>query len=221
MDPGAFWSIGETGEGRCKRTQLVRGQRGQRGWQQALCRKVGESLAEQRGQIMEPCLDAPWRSLRFQVASSPVHVAPTALQQSVLLAAQPLLNKCPEEEHSTICFLVFGSTPCLQKAACVWFPCPQSHHRAFSWPTVKCGSSPAPQYHGIVKIITPATTLGHLWRSDTGAIPSPSLEGLLAHPAINVQMAHFLLQRKDFFFFFLRSAVFECSQMTSRNQSEI
>lgn len=125
MDPGAFWSIGETGEGRCKPAQHVRGQRGQCGWQQALCRKVGESLAEQRGLIMEPCLDAPWRSLRFQVASSPVHVAPTALQQSVLLAAQPLLNKCPEEEHSMICFPVFGSTPCLQKAALSGFLLPK------------------------------------------------------------------------------------------------
>ena len=200
MDPGAFWSIGETGEGRCKLTQRIRGQRGQRGWQQALCRKVGESLAKQRGQIMEPCLDAPWRSLRFQVASSPVHVAPTALQQSVLLAAQPLLNKCPEEEHSTICFLVFGSTPCLQKAACVWFPCPQSHHRAFSWPTVKCGSSPAQQYHGIVTTITPATTLGHLWRSDTGASLLPSWRGSWPTQPLMCKWPIFCFKGKIFFF---------------------
>lgn len=53
----------------------------------------------------------------------------------------------------------------------------------------------------------------------TPAIPSPFLQGLLAHPAINLQMDHFLLQRADFTF--LRSTVFKYSQMTSQNQSEI
>lgn len=115
-------------------------------------------------------------------ASIAVHVAPTALQQSVLLAAQPLLNKCPEEEHSTICFLIFGSAPCLQKAACVWFPSPQSHCGAFSWLTVQFGSSPAQPYGGGMVTGTPATTLWSLLRPDTeqafsvprGALGPPS-----------------------------------------------
>lgn len=92
--------------------------------------------------MMEPCLDAPWRSLRIRVASMASHVAPTTLQQSVLLATQPLLNKCPEEKHSTICFLVFGSMPCLQKAACVWFLLPRVTVGPFH--SSPCGLGQAP-----------------------------------------------------------------------------
>lgn len=142
---------------------------------------------------------APGRSLRFQVASMAAHGPASTLQPSVPLAAQPLLNKCPEEEHSTICFLVFGSAPCLQKAACVWFPSPQSRHGAFPWLAVQLGSSPARHCPGVVMTIALASPLPPLLRQDT-AIPSPFLEGLLAHPTINVQMDHFLLQRKMIFF---------------------
>lgn len=120
---------------------------------------------------------APGRSLRFQVASMAAHGTATTLQQSVPLAAQPLLNKCPEEEHSTICFLVFGSAPCLQKAACVWFPSPQSRHGAFPRLAVQLGSSPACHCPGMVMTIALASPLPPLPRQDT-AIPSPFLEGL-------------------------------------------
>lgn len=146
--------------------------------------------AEQRGESMEPH--------PILLGQGGSHCPPAACA----IGCPATSNQCPEEKHSTTSFLPFRNIPCGLKAAPVSFPSPQSPSRASH-------SSPC----GLTITLRPA--LLKYWQHHPFSLPA----GAWAHPAINLQMGYFLLQRE--IFFFLRSAVFKYSQMTSPNQSEI